>query len=121
MIDTDNFIARLEAILRYYALSASAMADKIKVQRSSISHLLSGRNKPSLDFVLKVVSSFPEVNLYWLLLGEGTFPQKNRDISPIKSTEVISKPKVDLPKRKAAIDKIVIFYKDNSFETYNPK
>ena len=55
----------------YYNESASSFAEKIGVQRSSISHILSGRNKPSLDFVLKVLSSFPEVELYWLLNGKG--------------------------------------------------
>jgi hypothetical protein len=39
------------------------------VQRSSLSHLLSGRNKPSLDFILKIVDVFPDVDLYWILNG----------------------------------------------------
>ena len=55
MVNTDDFIKRLELILEYYGLNASAFADKIGVQRSSLSHLLSGRNKPSLDFILKIM------------------------------------------------------------------
>ncbi|PZQ78296.1 MAG: XRE family transcriptional regulator, partial [Flavobacterium johnsoniae] len=51
MVNTEDFIKRLEKILDYYNLTASSFADKIGVQRSSISHLLSGRNKPSLDFI----------------------------------------------------------------------
>ena len=77
MVNTDEFVRRLERILKYYSLSAAAFADKIQVQRSSISHLLTGRNKPSLEFVLKVVKTFPEVNLYWLLNGKGSFPHKS--------------------------------------------
>ena len=69
MINIDDFIKRLEIILDYYGLSASGFADKINVQRSSLSHLLSGRNKPSLDFILKIVAIFPEVDLYWILNG----------------------------------------------------
>jgi transcriptional regulator with XRE-family HTH domain len=75
MINTDDFVKRLEAIFDYYGLTASSFADKINVQRSSISHLLSGRNKPSLDFILKVMESFPDVELLWLLNGKGIFPK----------------------------------------------
>lgn len=77
MVNIDDFIKRLEKMLNYYNLSASAFADRIDVQRSSISHLLSGRNKPSLDFVLKVVEEFPEVDLYWILNGKGNFPKED--------------------------------------------
>ncbi|WP_445721939.1 helix-turn-helix domain-containing protein [Flavobacterium sp.] len=76
MVNIDDFIKRLDKLLEYYNLSASAFADKIDVQRSSISHLLSGRNKPSLDFVLKVVEEFPDVDLYWILNGKGSFPKE---------------------------------------------
>ena len=75
MVNTEDFIKRLEIILDYYSLNASSFADKIGVQRSSLSHLLSGRNKPSLDFILKIMDVFPEVDLYWLLNGKGTFPK----------------------------------------------
>ncbi len=93
MINTDDFVKRLETIFDYYGLSASSFADKINVQRSSISHLLSGRNKPSLDFILKVIESFPEVELLWLLNGKGNFPkvedayQEKIDASSILKSE----------------------------------
>jgi DNA-binding XRE family transcriptional regulator len=77
MVNTENFIKRLEIILDYYSLNASSFADKIGAQRSSMSHLLSGRNKPSLDFMLKIMEVFPEVDLYWLLNGAGSFPKSN--------------------------------------------
>jgi transcriptional regulator with XRE-family HTH domain len=77
MVNTDDFIKRLENILDYYSLSASGFADKIGVQRSSLSHLLSGRNKPSLDFILKIIEIFPEVDLYWILNGKGNFPKSD--------------------------------------------
>jgi DNA-binding XRE family transcriptional regulator len=75
MVNTEDFIKRLEIILDYYSLNASSFADKIGAQRSSMSHLLSGRNKPSLDFMLKIMEVFPEVDLYWLLNGTGSFPK----------------------------------------------
>ena len=75
MVNTEDFIKRLEIIFDYYSVSASGFADKIGVQRSSLSHLLSGRNKPSLDFILKILEVFPEVDLYWILNGKGNFPK----------------------------------------------
>jgi transcriptional regulator with XRE-family HTH domain len=86
MVNTEYFIKRLEVILDYYGLNASAFADKIGVQRSSLSHLLSGRNKPSLDFILKIIDVFPDVDLYWILNGKGTFPKSTE---PVQKREVI--------------------------------
>ncbi|MDG2432561.1 helix-turn-helix transcriptional regulator [Flavobacterium sp.] len=83
MVNTEDFIKRLEIILDYYSLNASGFADKIGVQRSSLSHLLSGRNKPSLDFILKILEVFPDVDLYWILNGKGNFP-KNEEATPEK-------------------------------------
>ena len=80
MVNIDDFVKRLEIILDYYTLNASSFADKIGVQRSSMSHLLSGRNKPSLDFVLKISEVFPEVDLYWILNGKGDFPKSDDNI-----------------------------------------
>ena len=93
MVNTDDFIKRLEIILDYYSLNASAFADKIGVQRSSLSHLLSGRNKPSLDFILKILDVFPDVDLYWILNGKGNFP-KNSDE---KKTEIIAEKTISAP------------------------
>ncbi len=73
----EAIISRLKKIMAYYQLSSSGFADKVDVRRSSISHLLSGRNKPSLDFILKVNQTFEEVDLNWLLYGKGGFPKKN--------------------------------------------
>jgi transcriptional regulator with XRE-family HTH domain len=87
MVNTDDFIKRLELILEYYGLNASAFADKIGVQRSSLSHLLSGRNKPSLDFILKILEVFPDVDLYWILNGKGSFPKKIAEVNPIDATQ----------------------------------
>lgn len=77
MVNIDDFVKRLESILDYYGLNASSFADKIGVQRSSMSHLLSGRNKPSLDFVMKILDVFPDVDLYWILNGKGNFPKSD--------------------------------------------
>jgi transcriptional regulator with XRE-family HTH domain len=145
MVNIDEFIKRLEIVLDYYNLSASAFADKINVQRSSLSHLLSGRNKPSLDFIIKVIEEFPEVDLYWILNGKGTFPKSEKsstsDFINSKheiqiSSSPISENALDLfstaplhtkiePTAKRIkntdlpqIDRIVIFFMDGTFKNY---
>lgn len=140
MVNTEEFTKRLHRIMEYYDLSAAAFADKIEVGRSSISHLLSGRNKPSLDFVLKIVQAFPEVELYWLLNGKGSFPKKE-DVAKTASVSAPTSPVVktsaplsrdlfpeDEDKKstdsaaantgKKEIKKIVIFYTDGSFDAF---
>ena len=117
MVNTQEFTNRLERLLAHYEMSASSFADAIGVQRSSISHLLSGRNRPSLDFVMKVIARFPEVNLYWLLNGKGDFlPAKGKAgekpaILPANSGRVAKEP---------GIERIVICYTDGTFQTYVP-
>lgn len=147
MVNIEEFIKRLETILDYYSLTASSFADKISVQRSSMSHLLSGRNKPSLDFILKLVEEFPEVTFEWILNGNGSFPkddfvaptlskiesekitetQKENDLF---STSVEIKKEENEEKNKSfskfvlpnenQIEQIVIFFKDGSFKNYHP-
>lgn len=121
MVNTKEFTKRLEYIMKYYGLSASSFADKIGVQRSSISHILSGRNKPSLEFVMKVLSPFPEVDLYWLLNGKGEFP-KNVKSQPENSSPSQIKEKIISEQKKntsnSEIERIVIFYKDGSFKNF---
>ncbi|MDC7998255.1 helix-turn-helix transcriptional regulator [Gilvibacter sediminis] len=126
MVNTEAFSKRLKQIMDYYSLSSAGFAEAIGVNRSSISHLLSGRNKPSLDFVIKVVESFEEVELYWLLNGKGDFPNSG---SPLKTVATIpSKPKeieseaieTNANHKDGEIEHIIIFYKDGSFKKYRP-
>ena len=120
MVNTEDFIGRLDKLLRYYNLPASSFADKVGVQRSSISHLLSGRNKPSLEFVLKVIKTFPEVNLYWLLNGKGVFPSDNKKEQPSPKKPDLKNEfqKTVINNDKKSIEKIIIFYSDGSFKAY---
>ena len=64
-------VDRIRKLIASEQMSPSQFADEIKLQRSSLSHVLSGRNKPSLGFVMKIKQRFAEVNLEWLLFGEG--------------------------------------------------
>lgn len=123
MINTEGFTKRLQKVIDFYGESASSFAEKIGVQRSSISHILSGRNKPSLDFVLKVLSSFPEVELYWLMNGKGAFPAETKTEKKVSNNVVLEKP-IDIKtthipnSNNKSIERIVIFYKDGSFQNF---
>jgi len=137
MINNIEFSERLRKLLSYYEISAAGIAEVLGIQRSTISHLLSGRNKPSLDFVLKILKHYPEVELYWLINGQGEFPVKKIDMvkdedpSPYTTTQqkisfendtVDSQPvgiPVKIPESQKIIDRIVIFYKDGTFSHYN--
>jgi len=115
MINTETFTKRLQKVIDFYGESASSFAEKIGVQRSSISHILSGRNKPSLDFIMKVLSSFPEVELYWLLNGKGTFPVKQqKETTPLENSSYVAAKE----SKNKTIESIVIFYKDGSFKSF---
>ena len=135
-----DLLTRLKEIIAHYDLTSSTFADTIEVPRSSISHLLSGRNKPSLDFVMKVVDKFPEVDLYWLLYNEGAFPKKEKEIAIEKSTVNIKGEKeapslfskntvseedpvinsnTQFSGSTKKLRKVVLLYTDGSFEEFN--
>lgn len=140
MVNIEQFAKRLNILMDYYEISAALLAEKIEVQRSSISHILSGRNKPSLEFVLKILKAFPEVELYWLLNGVGSFPKQVEvkaaaptlfseiETPEIKINETKSSAKqaiheIEHPRKDNAeqeIERIVIFYKNGSFKNYTP-
>ncbi len=63
---------RLLQFLNNRGITSTRLADQIGVQRSSISHIVSGRNKPSYDFIYKFLEHYPQINPKWLILGEGS-------------------------------------------------
>ncbi len=69
--------SRIQEILQREQLSAAQFADKIGVQRSSVSHVLSGRNKPSIDFIQKILQNIDGISADWLLSGRGEFRKKH--------------------------------------------
>jgi len=59
-------------------VSASEFADTIGIQRSNVTHVLHERNKPGLQFITKILESFPEINAKWLVTGEGEMLEKTK-------------------------------------------
>jgi transcriptional regulator with XRE-family HTH domain len=64
-------VERINLLLKAKNITARQFAEEIGIQPSGMSHIMSGRNNPSLDFVMKVVRRWPEVNINWLMLGKG--------------------------------------------------
>lgn len=77
---------RIAHIMRAQNLKASDFAELLGVQPSGVSHILSGRNQPSLDFIKKIKECFPEYNLDWIIFGKGpmTTSEPFKDPSPAK-------------------------------------
>lgn len=71
---------RFQTILDLENLSPAQLADRLGVQRSGISHILSGRNKPSFELLQRVVQSFPEISAEWLITGNGK-PLKEQNLA----------------------------------------
>jgi transcriptional regulator with XRE-family HTH domain len=83
-----NLNERISKIIEYSKLSVSEFADEIEVQRSSISHITSGRNKPSLDFLVKVKDKFPELEWDWLINNEGEMLKSEKEETKISTTSL---------------------------------
>ncbi len=150
---------RIITLIEILGLSPGEFADKINVQRSGISHITSGRNKPSLDFLERTLSVFPEINTEWLILGKGKplksqietekeevkvfsddknenpllFPMEDFIEEPVAESKVEStsseRKHIELENKenraykeeddeKKEIKKIIILYKDHSFEVF---
>ena len=106
---------RIQVILKMHNLTPSAFADKIGVQRSALSHVLTGRNKPGLDFLEKILVNFPRVNAHWLITGAvSPNDSKTEDVVEDRAQQVQKKP---IDKSLNPI-RIVMFYADGTFKTY---
>ncbi|WP_442266461.1 helix-turn-helix domain-containing protein [Tenacibaculum sp. ZS6-P6] len=134
-------IDRLKLILDHYNLTSTNFAEKIDVPKSSISHLLSGRNKPSLDFIMKVDKAFEEVDLDWLLYGKGYFPKnKEQSTSQQQSTSLFNQEIEESRKKESILEnnfdrsekinnlstlppktltKIILLYNDGTFDVFD--
>ena len=87
--------SRVQKIINYSELSSSEFADEIGVQRSNISHVLSGRNKPSLDFLMKIKDRFPEIQWEWLIEGKGTMVFSEDETASTPSTYLPEESKIN--------------------------
>ena len=137
---------RIIQIMEREGMSQAQFAQAIGVQRAAMSHIISGRNNPSLDVVMKILSCFPAINPDWLLLGKGNIFRENAKqpdtLFPSYSTskiEVLSDNEVQPSNMKQTnemvdeknesnslyttrnVSKIMVFYSDNTYEMFVPE
>lgn len=136
---------RLQQFINAENITQSEFADTIGVARGSISHILSGRNKPSFDLIEKMASCFPALNVEWLITGKGKMykthsgvPQEG-DLFPLEDEaaevqEEHKKPvvtstvrsnlsklstlskRIQSPRGQRNISRILVFYDDGTFQ-----
>jgi transcriptional regulator with XRE-family HTH domain len=139
---------RIFEFLRRENKTSAQFAEEINVQPSGISHILSGRNNPSLDFVIKMLEKYSFLSTDWLLFGKGsmykepkmgdlfsnidlieTVIQKEKtgrteekiDIESPQDSEIYAKDSKNSEIRHSPVAKIVWFYENNSFEEFYPR
>lgn len=133
MLNIDAFLKRLEQLMENHQLNAAAFAEKIGVQRSSVSHILSRRNKPSLEFILKVQAEFTEADFDWLLLGarKKSSPTSNQllvdqgKVDELEADKSINPPQKSIPTSLDVFDtevlQIIQTYRNGTFRVFLPK
>jgi transcriptional regulator with XRE-family HTH domain len=141
---------RLLEFLKNENKSSAQLAEEIGVQASGISHILSGRNNPSLDFVLKMLEKYQFISSDWLLFGRGSMytetkmqslfdydnvdsreskqmRTKSEPVSPeidfqdVKKSKTIKDSTIPATGSTSDVVKIVWFYENNSFEEFFPR
>ena len=139
---------KIKQILVDKSISPSHFADEIGVQRSSISHILAGRNRPSLDIVQKIVRRYPDLGMEWILEDEGVIEavsnpapylassrpentseipiQRNSLESPVRKESTVdpirgnAKDTPNLTPTEKVVERILVFYTDGTFKQYTP-
>ena len=134
---------RIKQYMDYKSISAGELATLLEVQRSNISHILNGRNKPGAAFIEKLLVSFPDLNARWLLTGEGEMTESKPQV--IKTETQTTRQTIAQPEevkenhtrttketsstgsgsstvREAKpVDKIVLLFADGTFIDYSKK
>jgi len=120
--------ARLQQLLDYKKLSPSRFAEIVGVQRSAVSHIISGRNNPSLLFIGKILNKFSDIDAEWLITGKGNMlKNQNFVINEIPENEMPSLFEYnnsileDKKNEFEHLDEIVEKQNDNNFNTIENK
>ena len=134
---------RIQQIMAKEGIQPTRFAEMVGVQRSSISHILSGRNKPSFDMIQGILKSFPKISADWLLLGKGEmyrtpvqgslFTETANRVAENKFSDNIevetSLPPIKPEKKSEApenrvneneVEQVVVFFKNKTFIAYKP-
>ena len=139
--------SKLEYLLRSENLTATTLARKLEIQPSGISHILSGRNKPSFDLVVKILRAFPHLNPDWLMLDSDKIYRDDVAQSAISSEEPAPSAEAQPPAKEnieisasenlgknenhsilsvadnsaKRMQRVIVLYSDGSFESFTAK
>jgi transcriptional regulator with XRE-family HTH domain len=126
---------RIQKLIDYKGISPGDLAELLGVQRSNISHILNGRNKPGAVFIEKFLLAFPMVNARWLFTGEGTMiigeadkPTKPgiEEIATVKEKGAVQIPETiksassERSESGKTLDRVILLYSDGTFISYDP-
>jgi transcriptional regulator with XRE-family HTH domain len=134
---------RIAHIIRAKNLTAAEFAVRLGIQPSNVSHLLSGRNNPSLDFVKKLKETFPEYNLDWIIMGVGPMtvsepflppmpPASPHEAESVHEKVAVTEPSLDVlepesrpeaaPAHSTALPKgIILLFDDDTYKILSPR
>jgi predicted transcriptional regulator len=118
---------RIKKFIDYKGISAGELADLLEVQRSNISHILNGRNKPGAVFIERFLLSFPEINARWLLTGKGTMMNESTtehstgNSSTLPDDHEVDSAEPPVYQQNNAVEKIILLHFDGTFSSYKPK
>ena len=118
MLNYNEILNRIQEVMKNNELSSSQFAERLGVQRSGISHILSGRNKPSLEFISKIHFKFDSVSIQWLLFGDETIKNTSKLLETDNEDNNI---KFNSQFSEKKTEKIIILYDDKSFIEFYPK
>ena len=129
MSSYSGIIDRIKRIISDNNLTNSSFADKIGVPRSSISHILSGRNNPSLDLIIKITQSFSEISADFLLSGKTLTPidtdikknSVNKNLTLFPELDIISSDKEKIQIDNELVKSVILVYENNKFEILKNK
>ncbi len=116
-MNKETVLNRIKKIIEDSNLTNSEFAEKIGVPKSSISHLLSERNKPSLDLITKISENFEEITLDYLIFGvSGVKKDKIKTSNELFSYQEIDNTKDSVKESNNRVKSIIIIYENNKFE-----
>ena len=129
MSSHSKIIDRIKRIISDNNLTNSSFADKIGVPRSSISHILSGRNNPSLDLIIKITQNFSEISADFLLSGKTLAPidtditknSVNKNLTLFPELDIISSDKEKIQIDNELVKSVILVYENNKFEILKNK
>ena len=129
---------RIKLIMENEQVSSKRFAETLGIQQSTLSHILTNRNQPSLDVIMKIHQIYTDVNIDWLLYGTGDMfvsqesgkkqekattspPMNNLFATPVAAMDAHPASRLQATEKEKTVIKVMVFYSDQTYETFIPK